>query len=375
MHRCLTAIITLLYLVPTYGEPRDTLSITSDTTRLESRPKHSLSRFLHKIVDIDSNYIRPNRYNCTTMLYGEQRWRIFKISGSDMRTGKEQSISFEPYSTMRVGPYIGYSILLFGYTVDIGTRQTSSDRSNIYLSIYAPMFGVDYIYEKSINNYKIRNLNGFGDDIAKRVRGMEFPGLNTHMTGLHIYYVFNHHKFSYPAAYSQSGQQLRSAGSVMLGFNYTSQRLNFDPNQLPDGIVYHSDGSSNMIDALKVSYVDYKNYSVSAGYGSNWVFARNMLFNLTLTPTLGYNINRGERLEFDYKLFSLKQLHLDLISRSALVWNTGKYYAGAAMVAHTYSYKKSQFSISNSNFTFNIYAGLNFWLKKAYRKKRQHTQL
>ena len=54
-------------------------------------------------------------------------------------------------------------------------------------------------------------------------------------------------------------------------------------------------------------------------------------------------------------------INFDLITRAAIVYNNGKYYAGASLVSHTYSYNKSSLAILNGFGVINVYVGFNFW--------------
>lgn len=345
----------------------------NDSTTLAHKPR-GLSRFLQRFIETDSQYVKPNHYNCCAMLMGDMHYNFYKISAEDDTHNSQQSLYIAPYTSMRVGPYVGYSLVFLGYTFNLGTRPATSNRSNIYLSIYSPIIGIDYYYERGVNNYKIKRVSGFNDySDAQAVRNTSFPGLDTYLRNFHVYYVFNHKRFSYTAAYSQSTEQLHSSGSFMLGFNWSKQRIHFDYTQLPSQLLQDNSGNSILLDGLKLSQINYQDYSLSLGYSYNWVFAPHFLYNITLTPTLGYNINRGDKIELNKHIFSREQLNIDLISRSAIVWNNGHFFAGASAVAHTYSYRKSSFSILNAQFQANIYAGFNFWAKKKYRHKKNAT--
>ena len=90
----------------------------------------------------------------------------------------------------------------------------------MYLCIYSPIIGIDYYYQKGVNNYRLTRASGFDSEASKNINKIAFSGIDTYLQNLNAYYVFKHKKFSYSAAYSQSGQQKRSAGSFILGFNY-----------------------------------------------------------------------------------------------------------------------------------------------------------
>ena len=333
------------------------------------KQERSFKRFIRSLTTVDTNYVTSNSYRSTVMMDGEKHFSFYRISGEN-ENKKTQSLYLSPYSTWQVGPYVGYSILFLGVTIDVSTKQTSLNRSNLYLSLYTPLIGVDYYYQRGKDNYKIERVKGFDSEADNAVKNVSLPGMSTYLQSLFVYYIFNHKKFSYPAAYSQTTQQKRSCGSLMIGFNYTRQKLNFDYTQLPDLLLYDNNGNEKIYDGLKVNSISYRDYSIGIGYSYNWAFARNCLFNITLTPTIGYNVNNGEKLELSTKLFSTKQLNFDFITRSALVWNTGKYYVGGTFTGHTYSYHKSSFSILNALMSLQVYAGLNFWLKKSAKNRK-----
>ena len=82
---------------------------------------------------------------------------------------------------------------------------------------------------------------------------------------MNAYYVFNHRRFSYPAAFSQSYIQRRSAGSFLLAASGMKQNatLNWE-----DGI------------KLKITEI-----SLGAGYGYNFVPGKGWLLHISALPT------------------------------------------------------------------------------------------
>lgn len=347
----------------------DTAAVIKAGNKQESKFRRGIKKLLHHITAIDTLYIEPNKYNIQTMLLGEKRFSYLRLKASD-DTGGSQALYFYPESPFKVGPYVGYSLFFLGYTFDVGHKQSSFNRSNIYVSLYSSMFGLDYYFESGADNYKILRVTGFGEAKNAKARNVGFSGMSTYFRNFHFYYLFNHKRFSYPAAYGQSTVQLRSAGSFILGFNYTHEKVHFDYTRLPSYLLYNTDGTQLIGEGLKVSLVQYRDYSLSLGYSYNWVFARHWLANLTLAPTIGYNFSKGERFNTKEKLFNLDQLNFDFISRSSLVWNNSHFFAGMSFVGHTYTYRKPSFSVQNAFITANVYVGMNF-LRKDKKKKRK----
>ena len=186
--------------------------------------------------------------------------------------------------------------------------------------------------------------------------------------GLNAYWIFNHKRFSYPAAYSQSTNQRKSCGSLLAGFSYSQHNISFDHTQLPEEM------QQQLSSSLKFHSLRYTDYNLSIGYGYNWVFAKNCLLNVSLLPAIAYKKARindqPTQSGTDWAQW-IKDINFDLITRAGITWNNSKYYVGASLVLHTYDYRKPSFSMTNSFGSLRIYMGFNFWKKKEYREKKE----
>lgn len=333
----------------------------SDTIIKKEKKEFFLFKVLKKVLEVDTNYIERDKYKVTLMTQSDWRFKLIWLKGTD-EDGHKQSLYFHPHSQVTIGPYVSYSLLALGWTIDIGSKL-STNNSNIAFSAYAPMIGIDYYYENDVNGYKIQEIRGFSESIKEASKEMPFPGLSTDMRYLHAYYIFNHRHFSYPAAYSHSSVQRRTSGGIILGYSYSRQLIEFDYEQLPPP--FHDENGNVMInDALKVKEVRYINHSLSLGYSLNWVLARNLLLNITASPAIGYNFTRGEKPTSD-KLYRLSNINFDFVGRIAFVWNTNHWFAGGSFTAHTYAYRKSTFSCQNTLMSAQVYMGVNLWRKKS----------
>ena len=126
--------------------------------------------------------------------------------------------------------------------------------------------------------------------------------------------------------------------------------------------------------SLQFNNLKYDDYNISFGYGYNWVFAKNCLFNLSAMPALAYKrakldgdiVNPNENNDmFNW----MKNVNFDVITRAAMTWNTRKYYAGVIFVLNTFDYRKKSMSMTNSFGSLRLYLGFNFWKKREYRQK------
>ena len=350
----------------------DSLTLTQDTTSLKQKIKKKaniFARFIKSFDEYDTTYISPNYYNYTAMMQNTNFYQVYRLQATNA-AGHTQSLHIAPTPSFKVGPYIGWRWIFLGYTFDIGHPKSATKTTEFNLSLYSSMLGCDLVYIRNTGDFTIRKAEGFGENADKMAKGMEFSGLDTYTTSLNAYYVFNHRHFSYPAGFAQSTVQRKSCGSWILGFRFDKQRTKFDHTRLPKFITGSEPGAETpLIDEMKIAQLNYFNVSASGGYAYNWVFARNFLLSVSLSPSIGIKKMKGERLSGKEFWSNIKNFNFDFISRAGIVWNNTHWFAGASFVGHLYDYRRDRISLSNSINYFNVYAGFNFNRKKQYRKK------
>jgi hypothetical protein len=312
---------------------------------------------------IDTTFIAPNLYNLAFMLETStwsERYRL----GTTGSSAPRQSLTLSPDASFKLGVYFGWRWIFLGYTFDVqdlfGGHKDKVKKKEWALNLYSSKFGVDLYYRKTGSDFKLRDVSGF--DLPATLRDEPFDGLESRIKGLNAYWIFNYKRFSYPAAYSQSTNQRRSAGSMMAGFSYSQHTVLFDPDRLPAVLGSQLDAS------LHFRKVRYSDYGLTVGYGYNWVFARHWLANVSLLPTVAYKKSRID--DVSVADHWTHDLNIDLISRLGVVYNDAKYFAGASLLTHTYDYRKQNFALTNSFSTLRVYVGFNFWRKKEKKKEK-----
>ncbi len=381
-------IVLLLLLLPSLSlsahELKDTqesqlsqLSHLSQTSQETPEPPDSiqssqprklslLRRIIRGFDRLDTAYIEPQHYVFTVMLQATHTYDLYRLSSSGRN---RQSVTFAPDMNMKVGPYVGWKWFFAGYTFELNNISFDKLKSEFDLSVYSSQVGVDLFYRRTGRDYKLRNAS-FGDDIdEKPLDGLPFDGVKAGITGFNLYYIFNHGRFSYPAAFAQSTIQKISCGSWMAGIGYTNNSIELDYERLQKLIDDKLGSHVVQLDSgLMFKSVEYNDISLSAGYAYNWVLARNWLFGASLQGALAYKKSSGDVEGNDVKGFSFSNVNIDGIGRFGLVYNNMRWYAGASVILHTYNYRKPRFSTNNTFGSMNIYAGYNFGLKKKYRK-------
>ena len=152
--------------------------------------------------------------------------------------------------------YLGVTLALSLNPAKLLGRYSDYELSLVY---YGKQFGGDLIYQKAKNYTGYYDQDGFGR--------LEFPAdiLEMKTVNANGYYVFNHRKFSYPAAMTQGYIQRRSAGSFMLAAAIQAQ-----------------EGEYDYVKSFKMQIT---NIGLGGGYGYNWVPARRLLVHLSALPT------------------------------------------------------------------------------------------
>ena len=339
----------------------DSIQEDSVTTPKPSAFKRAIKKFMN-FSDFDTLYISPNRYNYALMATHFSNFEYYSVTSE---FPQPQKLSFSPNPHNKIGLYFGWRWIFLGWSVDIDDIYRKTNRKNkgteFDLSLYSSKLGVDIFYRRTGNNYKIHKIRGFYDEIPSDY-SEDFSGLKVDIKGLNLYYIFNNRKFSYPAAFSQSTNQRRNAGTFIAGFSISKHNLDFDYQQLPAYI------QERMNPGMKVNKIKYTNANISFGYAYNWVFARNCLACLSLTPAIAYKASDVDAETQEGKAWYSK-FNLDFLLRAGVVYNNGKYFVGTSFVGKNYNYHRNNFFLDNGFGTLQVYVGFNFHLRKEYRKK------
>lgn len=326
-----------------------------------------IRRTVREFDRLNDEYIEPQHYEFTVMGQVTRTYESFILSSNG------QTITLAPDGQTKIGPYFGWRWFFLGYTFDIKNIGFSQSglRKELDISIYSSQVGVDLFYRRTGSDYKIRNVKlGYGVDGAL-FEGMPFGGVNVGITGASAYYIFNHGRFSYPAAFSQSTCQKISCGSWMAGIGFTRNTLDMDYNQLQKELNLRVGRNEEVkLDSgMLFSDIKYDDFMISGGYAYNWVFAKNWLFCASGMVALSYKSSYG-KVAGEQPKFSFEKVNVDGIGRFGMVYNNTRWYAGWSAIMMTNNYRTSRFVASNIFGSFNAYIGYNFMLKKKYRKQK-----
>lgn len=358
------SVTTDVVEVPDSIETPQEFVVNHKRKSLPKRIIDSLYKFVKNFSRVDTNYIEPQKFNYTVMLQNTNTYELYTV-----RTPRGNDITFSPQPSVKLGPYIGWRWVFLGYTLDLNHISNGNKKTEFDLSLYSAQIGIDLFYRRTGTDYRISKLT-FGAADAQHfdthsINGTAYDGINVGIKGFNLYYIFNHKRFSYPAAFSQSTIQRRSCGSALCGIGYTKHSLSIDWEKLYAVAAdkFGNEAVAKYMDAdLKNKRIKYTDVSLSGGYAYNWVFAHGWLAAASLSVALAYKTTTGNenRNTFSFRDFSLHNFNIDGVGRFGVVWNNMRWYAGANAIVHTYNYKKPEFSTNNMFGSINIYVGVNF---------------
>lgn len=231
----------------------------AQTQKLQRMLRHndSLMTVRYRSGNIDTNYItRP-----TT------KWTIvarMNVSGAKIETeGMDNGIPFKSEmkadykSTLSVGvSYLGFSLNAALNPAKLLGRYRDYE---LNFNSYGKRFGFDIIYQDA-HNFKGWHEHEGMDRIVLPDGMLKVKTLN-----VNAFYVFNSRRFSYPAAFTQSYIQRRSAGSILLAASGQGQHATLDYTQKTD---------------MKIT-----NIGLGMGYGYNFVPGEGWLLHISALPT------------------------------------------------------------------------------------------
>lgn len=176
------------------------------------------------------------------------------------------------------------------------------------LASYGNRFGIEVAFSKA-NNYS-GNIRIDGQDYPVHRKSGELTTYN-----VNTYYAFNGRKFSFPAAFSQSYIQLRSAGSWLVGVSIMGARVKLADTGVPN--------AENIRAWLG-------NISIGGGYGYNLVVRHRWLFHLSTLPTLVVVNKNNYKAEDGEKVFApFKFPDFILTERAAVVHEFSRQWFGS----------------------------------------------
>ena len=216
---------------------------------------------------LTSRYNRNKGIDTAYILRPQTKWTVvgrINVSGAKIEAeGVDNGLHFNSEmkadykSTLSVAvSYLGLSL---SASLNPAKLMGKYHDYELNFNSYGKRFGFDIIYQDA------KNFTGWHDHDGMERINLPADMLKVKTLNVNAFYVFNSSRFSYPAAFSQSYIQRRSAGSFLLAASGQGQHATLDWKQEMQ---------------LKVT-----NIGIGAGYGYNYVPRQGWLFHISALPT------------------------------------------------------------------------------------------
>ena len=286
-------------------------------------------------ISYDTNYVVRPEGKLTLKVRINQTGNDFHAKGTVNDIYSKADLSTSHKTTFSIaGIYRGIGV---GMAINPAKWKGIYKDYEFNLNYYSSSISLDFSYQRS------ESLAG---DIHRdnNLQRLESGDIILKVVNLAGYYTFNHRRFSFPAAFTQSYIQRHSAGSWLAGISYQGGSI-----ETSDELMAKNPNAPDV--SIRIGHI-----GIGGGYGYNWVLGKKWLLHFSMLPTfVVYNRNKfimnGERKE-------AKRMRFNMIfnERAAIVRNfSSRYFAGITL------------AMNNSIFDDNVVVvNQNKWRARAF---------
>ena len=338
MMRLIFALLCLT-VMETTAQPVATDSLGRDCVE----KKQSIGKRLDKKlttkyfkVKTDTNYVVRPKEKWLFRLLGNYAGNYIHAKGTVNNVYSKYDL--HTHHNASVGLEVNYCDLAVALTLNPDKLRGIYDDYELNLEYHGNKFSVDFNYLRSTSlkgDIKLGNIDHLDED-----------GLRMNVVNASAYYIFNHRKFSYPAALYQNYYQVRSAGSWLAGISFQA-------------------GSIKTTDELKARsplapevHLKFLNVALGGGYGYNLVLGQRSQWLLHLSAIPSFVVYKHNRLTVNNDEKKDHGLNFNMIfnERAAVVYYfSPRYHCGASVI------------MSNSLFDNDkVTVNQNKWIARAF---------
>lgn len=178
----------------------------------------SAQNIFQRLDNVLTENYRTVKYDTAYIVRPQTKWTVIarlNVSGATIETegidnGQYYQSEMEANSKATLSLGVGYQGFTLSLALNPAKLMGKYNDYELNFNCYRRSFGFDVIYHDA------KNFTGWYDQ--EGMERVELPDGMLHVQTLNVnaYYAFNNRRFSYPAAFSQSYIQRRSAGSFLL---------------------------------------------------------------------------------------------------------------------------------------------------------------
>ena len=261
--------------------------------------------------NFDTLYMARPDYTLTLKLRGNLSGNSIHARYDEEGGRVKTKLNTSTRATVSLG--VNYMGLAAGLAINPANLSGKNKDWEFNLSAYFNRFGLEGYYQDSKTLSGTMTQGDLSYDLEKG-----FLRLKTvYLTG---YYAFNHRRFSYPAAFTQSFLQKRSAGSWLVSFSYQG------------GTIKTTDKAPEEMGTARL-FVG--NFAIGGGYGYNLV-AKKWLFHLSFQPNIIIFNNNSLKWNGEKTSEAMHFPEMMFNTRAAIVYNISpKYFVSSTFVMNS----------------------------------------
>ncbi len=315
----------------------------------------------------DSNYIESYADKLTMRLYTSRKFTNFTLTDDLVKPNLE----YRPNDRLNLGIGATY----YGLTLNIGLNfPFVNDDDDLYgetayLDLQSHILMRKFTIELWFSYYQGYHIGNPGNTIPEWDDEDNYPyrgDINSIVGGISSYYIFNHNKFSYRAAFVQDEWQKKSAGSFLVGGSIYAVNVRADSSFIPYDIY-----DSNFFRGYDFNRSFFTTISANGGYAHSFIIKKKIFFTISLLGGIGVGNSKLIAIESNPKPSVNKTtMNANFTFRFAFGYNSQKYYVGFSNVYSSFStpspIEKTSMAFGFGNVRFNIVKRFN--VKKSKKK-------
>lgn len=308
-------------------------------TRAERRARiDSLLAARYYRTPYDTNYVVRPEGRLTLKLRLNQTGNTFHAKGTVNGVYSKADLSTSHKTTISVGA--SYRGISASVAINPAKWKGVYNDYELNLNYFSSRISLDMSYQRSES--LAGDING-----DRGPQHLESEDVTMKVLNLAGYYTFNHRRFSFPAAFTQSYIQRRSAGSWLAGFSYQGGTLK---------TTSHLAERSPSAPDIRI-YIGH--FGIGGGYGYNWVLGRKWLLHLSMMPTFVVYNRNNMTLNGERKTAQHMRLNMIFNERAAIVHNfSSRYFAGVTLIMNNSIFDDDAVVVNQNKWRARAFFGL-----------------
>ena len=320
-------------------------SIETETAQTPEKKPGVGKRLINKLSNkyystkYDTNYVARPKEKWLFRLLGNQTGNYIHAKGTVHDVYSEYDLHTKTNYTM--GLEVNYCDI--AATFSINPAKIGGDYNDYEFNF--EYHGQEISFD--INYLRATSLKG--DIKLGNIDHLDEEGLRMNVVNASAYYVFNHRKFSYPAALFQNYYQLRSAGSWLAGISVQSGSI-----KTTDELKARSPLAPNV-------HLTFANVALGGGYGYNLVLGKRSQWLLHLSALPSFVVYKHNCLTVNDDEMKDHGLCFNMIfnERASVVYHfSPRYNVGASLIMSNSIYNHDDIKINQNKWLARAFLGV-----------------